>query len=122
MKKIKESSTFQMNNNTLLECPVSFTISKIGGRWKTIILYTINNWGPIRFNQLKKYIPNITEKMLTQQLRELEVDNLVIRDVKPVVPPHVEYSLTLQSQSLAPIFDEMAKWGRENNEKYKECN
>jgi DNA-binding HxlR family transcriptional regulator len=68
--------------------------------------------GTLRYAQLKKAIPGITEKMLIQHLRELEADDLIRRDVKPVVPPHVEYSLTQTGQSLNSILNEMAEWGR----------
>jgi len=117
----KENSTFQLNRGTIIECPVSFTLEKIGGRWKTKILYTINKYGPVRFSKLRKLIPPITEKMLAQQLRELEADNLILRDAKPIVPPHVEYSLTNQGEALSPIFEAMAVWGRNNNPSFKDC-
>jgi DNA-binding HxlR family transcriptional regulator len=96
-------------------CPVTFTIGKIGGRWKPLILYNLQS-GMLRYGQLKKLIPGITEKMLVQHLRELEADNLVQRVVKPVVPPHVEYSLTTSGQSLAPLLHEMAEWGLSQRE------
>ncbi len=120
MQVKKENSTNQLNSNVILQCPVVYTLEKIGGRWKTRILYTLRG-GPLRYGQLKKMIPLITEKMLAQQLRELEADNLVYRDSKPVVPPHVEYSLTEQGQGLSPIFVAMAEWGMGNNPAYKNC-
>ncbi len=111
MSTIKESSTNHQNKQILqTECPVAFTMEKIGGRWKPLILYNLRN-GALRYGQLKKCIPAITEKMLVQHLRELEADNLVCRDVKPVVPPHVEYSLTESGQTLGPILNAMAEWG-----------
>jgi len=70
--------------------------------------------GPLRFGALKKALPAITEKMLIQHLRELEADLLVNREVKPVVPPHVEYSLTATGQTLGPILNAMAEWGLSN--------
>lgn len=115
MKTIKESSSFQENKTIINDvCPVTFTLGKIGGRWKPLILYNLKD-GALRYSQLKKAIPAITEKMLIQHLRELEADKLVIRDIKPVVPPHVEYSLTASGKTLAPILDEMAKWGLVNS-------
>jgi len=107
----KESSTNQANRRIInTECPVTFTLEKIGGRWKPLILYNLRQ-STLRYAQLKKSIPAITEKMLIQHLRELETDNLVKRDVKPVVPPHVEYSLTQMGQSLSTLLNEMAEWG-----------
>jgi DNA-binding HxlR family transcriptional regulator len=114
MTAIKESSTIQQNKQIVQnECPVTFTLEKIGGRWKPLILYNLQN-GTLRYGQLKKSIPAITEKMLIQHLRELEADNLVCRDVKPVVPPHVEYSLTPAGQTLGPVLNAMATWGLNN--------
>jgi DNA-binding HxlR family transcriptional regulator len=114
MAAIKENSTNQENRQLMQEiCPVTFTLEKIGGRWKPIILYHLRT--TLRYGQLRKSIDGITEKMLIQQLRELEADGLVHRETKPVVPPHVEYSLTELGVSLAPIMDEMANWGLRNN-------
>lgn len=111
MYTVKESSTHQINKAvTTKGCPVSYTLSKIGGRWKPIIIFQLGN-GPLRYNALKKAIPNITDKMLIQNLRELEIDHLITRDVKPVVPPHVTYSLTVSGRDLKPLFDSMAHWG-----------
>jgi DNA-binding HxlR family transcriptional regulator len=94
-------------------CPVTATVSIIGGKWKPIILWILFQ-DKRRFSQVKKIIPNIAQKMLTQQLRELERDGIVHREVYPVVPPHVEYSLTQKGYSLAPILQAMEKWGNTN--------
>jgi DNA-binding HxlR family transcriptional regulator len=114
MTAIKENSTIQQNKRIMQDkCPVTFTMEKIGGRWKPVILYHLQA-GPLRYGQLKKSIPDITEKMLVQHLRELEADQLVYRDIKPVVPPHVEYSLTVTGKSLGPILNALASWGLNN--------
>lgn len=94
-------------------CPVTATVSIIGGKWKPIILWILFQ-EKRRFSQLKKFIPKITQKMLTQQLRELEHDGIVHREVYPVVPPQVEYSLTEKGYSLAPILQAMEEWGNTN--------
>ena len=91
-------------------CPVTATVSIIGGKWKPIILWILFQ-EKRRFGELKKLIPKITQKMLTQQLRELERDGIVHREVYPVVPPQVEYSLTQKGYTLAPILQAMEKWG-----------
>ena len=118
MTPVKESSTHQQNKQLIQdECPVTFTLEKIGGRWKPLILFNLRT-GSLRYGQLKKFIPGITEKMLIQHLRELEADNLVCRDVKPVVPPHVEYSLTTVGQTLEPLLNAMAEWGIRNRERF----
>ena len=94
-------------------CPVTATVSIIGGKWKPIILWILFQ-EKRRFSELKKFIPKITQKMLTQQLRELERDGIVHREVYPVVPPQVEYSLTQKGNTLAPILQAMEKWGNMN--------
>jgi DNA-binding HxlR family transcriptional regulator len=117
MTAIKPSSTNQQNKQIIQDgCPVSFTLEKIGGRWKPLILYNLQN-GALRYGQLKKVIPAITEKMLIQHLRELEADNLIIREAMQVVPPHVEYRLTASGASLWPVLNEMAAWGMSNGSK-----
>ena len=85
-------------------CPVTSTMSVIGGKWKPIIMWTVRG-GTRRFGEIKKMIPGITQKMLTQQLRELERDGVINRKVYPVVPPMVEYSLTEYGRTLTPILD-----------------
>ena len=95
-------------------CPVTTTLSVIGGKWKPIILHIIRD-ETRRFGEVRKLIPAITQKMLTQQLRELEKDGIIHRRVYPVVPPKVEYSLTEYGRSLEPILDAMAAWGQKHN-------
>src|SRR5258708_38879741 len=107
MAAIKEHATIQENKQFIQEnCPVTFPLGKMGGRWKPLILFRLRT--TLRYGQLKKSIYGITEKMLIQQLREPEADGLVSRETKPLVPPHVEYSLTPLGESLAPVLDEMA--------------
>jgi len=91
-------------------CPVEATVDVIGGKWKAPILWHLRS-GTKRFSELKKLVPNITERMLTQQLRELEADGVVARRVHPVVPPKVEYSLTGFGSSLGPVLELMCQWG-----------
>ena len=91
-------------------CPVEATLDLIGGKYKTLILWHLAG-GPQRFSQLQRLILRATPKMLTQQLRELEEDGLIHREVFPVVPPRVEYSLTARGESLLPILHAMRDWG-----------
>lgn len=115
MRKIKEASTSNENRKkVMIECPVSFTMDKIGGRWKPLILWNLRD-GRKRYSELKKLIPNITEKMLIQHLKQLEEDILVKREVIEVMPPHVEYSLTKPGKDLLPALNSMAAWGMKNN-------
>ncbi|WP_124727901.1 winged helix-turn-helix transcriptional regulator [Staphylospora marina] len=94
-------------------CPVEVTLQVIGGKWKALILWYLMD-GKRRYGELKKRMPAITPKMLTQQLRELERDGMVSRTVYPVVPPKVEYSLTPCGESLKPILLLMNEWGRDH--------
>lgn len=91
-------------------CPVEATIQLIGGKYKAVILWHLMN-DTLRYSELHRKIPKATDKMLAQQLRELERDGLISRTVYPVVPPKTEYSLTDFGKSLAPILDAMCDWG-----------
>ena len=91
-------------------CPVEAALELIGGKWKGVALYHLLT-GPLRFNELKRQVGEVTQRTLTKQLRELEVDGLVHREVFPVVPPKVEYSLTEKGESLRPIIIALRDWG-----------
>ena len=115
MTATKLSSTNQLNKEqALTACPVTFTLSRIGGRWKPLIIYQLMS-GTKRYGELKRVIPNISEKMLIQHLKELEADKLVHRKAMPVLPPHVEYSLTDQGKELMPILGAMVGWAQKHN-------
>ena len=98
----------------MFSCPVDATISQIGGKYKAVILYHLIEDRVLRFHELQKYLPQATPKMLTQQLRELEKDGLIHREVYPVVPPKTEYSLTAYGKTLNPIVQAICAWGREH--------
>ena len=98
-------------DNTV-NCPVSATLNLVGGKYKALILWHLAE-NKLRFSQLNKLIPRATAKMLTQQLREMEAQNLIHREVYPVVPPKVEYSLTDLGASLMPVLVAMRDWGAE---------
>ncbi len=91
-------------------CPVEATLDLIGGKYKALILWHLSS-GKLRFSQLRKCLEGATAKMLTQQLRELESQKLVHREVFPIIPPKVEYSLTELGKSLLPILVSMRDWG-----------
>ncbi|WP_223068132.1 winged helix-turn-helix transcriptional regulator [Paenibacillus caui] len=91
-------------------CPVEYTLNVIGGKWKGILLYHLID-GSKRFNELRRIIPAVTQRMLTLQLRELEADGIVKRTVHEQVPPKVEYSLTAFGETLIPIITAMREWG-----------
>jgi len=91
-------------------CPVEKTLMIIGGRWKVLILRELKN-GTKRFGELNRGLERISQKMLTQQLREMEKEGIVHRKVFPQIPPKVEYSLTPLGRSLEPVLDAMHAWG-----------
>lgn len=96
-------------------CPVEFILDVIGGKWKGILLYHMID-GKKRFNEFRRICPSITQRMLTLQLRELEADGIVHREVYHQVPPKVEYSLTEFGRTLEPIVLQMKEWGESNRD------
>ena len=100
-------------------CPAEAMVEVIGGKWKGVILYHLLD-GTKRFNELKRLKPNITQRMLTLQLRELEADGIIHREVYREVPPKVEYSLTELGESLRPMILLMMEWATHNMEKVLE--
>jgi DNA-binding HxlR family transcriptional regulator len=93
-------------------CPVEATLSFLDGKWKGVILFHLMG-GTLRFNELRRKLPSVTQRMLTKQLRELELSGLVSRTVYPVVPPRVEYCLTPLGVTLKPVISALAAWGEE---------
>jgi DNA-binding HxlR family transcriptional regulator len=93
-----------------VRCPAEVTLAVIGGRWKVLILYQLFQ-GVKRFSELQRALKGITQKMLTQQLREMERDGIVQRTVYPQVPPKVEYRLTPLGETLKPVVGAMCRWG-----------
>lgn len=94
----------------LPECPVATTVTLIGSKWKLLIIRNLLS-RPWRFNALKKDLDGISQKVLTDSLRSMEEDGLILRTIYPEVPPRVEYSLSSLGESLKPILDSMADWG-----------
>lgn len=95
----------------LIDTPFGYTLSLISGKWKMVILYLLDEYEVIRYNELQRKIGSITYKMLSTQLKELEESKLVKRKEYHTIPPKVEYSLSKRGKSLIPILDEMCKWG-----------
>ena len=105
MGKVKKAPVYN--------CPVEVTLAVIGGRWKALILFHLREQ-TLRFAQLRRVIPGVSERMLTQQLRELERAGVVRREVHAEVPPRVEYSLSDYGRTLRPITELMCAWGKEH--------
>lgn len=95
----------------LCDTGFSYTLSLISGKYKMTILYTLMEFGVVRYNELQRYIKGISFKTLSSSLKELEADELIIRKEYPQIPPKVEYSLSERGQSLMPILDGMCEWG-----------
>ena len=103
-----------ISQENLNETGFSYTLSLINGKYKMTILYTLMEFGVVRFNEMKRYIGNISYKTLSVSLKELEADKLIHREDYPQIPPKVEYSLTKRGKSLIPILDMMCEWGDNN--------
>lgn len=101
------------------KCPISYTLAAVGGRWKWLILYKLFQNKVLRYGEIKRNMPSITHKMLSQQLKELEATKLINRKEYYQIPPKVEYSLTEKGQTLIPILTLMSEWGANN--KADEC-
>lgn len=111
----KLTSTFSVNKKRITNnCPLTSSLLLINGRWKLIIIWQLKNT-TLRFGDLQKAIPHTSKKMLTQQLKELENDGLILRKVYAEVPPKVEYSLTGLAVSLIPILESLFNWGTDHN-------
>jgi DNA-binding HxlR family transcriptional regulator len=109
----KENSTNTLNKQrNEKDCGMSYTLTAIGGRWKPAILWRLSR-GKMRYSELRDSIPNVTERMLVLQLREMEKDGLIQRIVYAEVPPRVEYELSAKGNSLKPILKSLSDWGDE---------
>lgn len=101
---------FMLTKEELPECPVATTVALIGSKWKLLIIRNLLE-RPWRFNELKKDLEGISQKVLTDSLRSMEEDGIITRTVYPEVPPHVEYALSDLGKTLKPILDSMVEWG-----------
>lgn len=109
-----EEFVYQIKGETY-HCAMDVTMHFLGGKWKTVVLWYLRN-KTLRFGELKKQIPDMTEKMLSIQLKKMEVNGLIKREVFVEVPLRVEYSLTPFGKSLVPVLEAIAKWGRHYGE------
>ncbi len=108
-----DEKSFEKKSIMISECPVTYTMSMIGGKWKPIILYLISK-GANRFGILHRGIDGISKQMLTKQLREMEDDGILNRKIFAEIPPRVEYSISEKGKSLFPVIEAMRFWGELN--------
>ena len=118
MATIKENSTNALNKKHIYNCDLTYAVCMVGGRWKLLILCKLED-GTLRYGELRKRIENITERMLTLQLKELEQDGIVKRTVYAEVPPRVEYQLTDIAKELIPIWKQLSSWGAKHKDSIK---
>lgn len=114
MENPKNEKVIMTKTKTIKDdiCPTETALSVMGGKWKGMILFYLAD-GTKRYNELKRLIPGITQRMLTKQLRDLETDGIIHRKVYPVIPPKVEYSLTETGNKLKPIINALRDWGED---------
>ncbi|MCD8357029.1 MAG: helix-turn-helix transcriptional regulator [Clostridia bacterium] len=103
-----------IDNANFEDTGYSYTLSLISGKYKPIILYCLMEYEPVRFNEMQRYLKKVADKTLSQNLKELEADDLIIRRVYPQIPPKVEYSLTDRGHSLVKVLDRLCEWGNNN--------
>ena len=96
------------------ETGYSYTLSLIAGKYKPVILYCLMEYEPVRFNEMPRYLKKVADKTLSQNLKELEADDLIVRHVYPQIPPKVEYTLSERGRSLVKVLDQLCDWGNEN--------
>lgn len=106
----------EIRNALYPDCPVRNVLSRVGDKWSMLVLFTLEGQPSIRFKELQRSIPDISQKILTATLKMLEADGLINREAFPEVPPRVEYSLTEKGKSLLPLIDALISWATDNME------
>lgn len=105
-----------IENANFEETGFHYTLSLINGKYKMTILYCLMEFAPVRFNEMRRYIKNISDKTLSANLKELEADKLIYREEYPQIPPKVEYGLTARGKSLMAVLDQLCVWGENNRQ------
>lgn len=113
-KKVISVISRYIENANFEDTGFSYTLSLIDGKYKMVILYCLMEFGRVRFNELRRYLSRISDKTLSQNLKELEADALISRTVYPQIPPKVEYALTDRGRSLMAVLDQLCTWGEQN--------
>lgn len=110
----KDLKNKEIRDALFRDCPIRNVLARVGDKWSLLVLYNLQHREPVRFKELQRQIPDISQKSLTQTLRTLEEDGFVSREVFPEVPPRVEYSLTARAHSFLPLVENMINWAKEN--------
>ena len=116
MNEQKDQKNKEIRDALFPDCPIRNVLARVGDKWSLLVLYNLQHKEPVRFKELQRQIPDISQKSLTQTLRTLEEDGFVTREVFPEVPPRVEYSLTPRALSFLPLVENMINWAKENME------
>ena len=114
MNQQKDQKNKEIRDALFPDCPIRNVLARVGDKWSLLVLYNLQHREPVRFKELQRQIPDISQKSLTQTLRTLEEDGFVSREVFPEVPPRVEYSLTARAHSFLPLVENMINWAKEN--------
>ena len=114
MNEQKDQKNKEIRDALFPDCPIRNVLARVGDKWSLLVLYNLQHSEPVRFKELQRQIPDISQKSLTQTLRTLEEDGFVSREVFPEVPPRVEYSLTPLALSFLPLVENMINWAKEN--------
>ena len=112
----KDQKNKEIRDALFPDCPIRNVLARVGDKWSLLVLYNLQHMEPVRFKELQRQIPDISQKSLTQTLRTLEENGFVSREVFPEVPPRVEYSLTARAHSFLPLVENMINWAKENME------
>lgn len=114
MNEQKDQKNKEIRDALFPDCPIRNVLARVGDKWSLLVLYNLQHREPVRFKELQRQIPDISQKSLTKTLRTLEEDGFVSREVFPEVPPRVEYSLTPRALSFLPLVENMINWAKEN--------
>lgn len=116
MNEKKEQNNKEIRDALFINCPIRNVLARVGDKWSLLVLYNLQHKEPVRFKELQRQIPDISQKSLTQTLRALEEDGFVSRKVFPEIPPRVEYCLTPRALSFLPLVENIINWAKENME------
>ena len=116
MNEQEKSKNKEIRDALFPDCPIRNILARVGDKWSLLVLYNLQHREPVRFKELQRMIPDISQKSLTQTLRTLEEDGFVHREVFAEVPPRVEYNLTPRAYSFLPLVENMNRWAKENME------